>query len=183
MDLRTPLEERVIRKLKVGDVVYLSGIIFTSRDKAHKRVVEGDNIPMDTRGLAVYHCGPIVRKDRERWVVLSAGPTTSYRLEEMERNFIRTTGVRMIIGKGGMGKKTALACRDYGAVYCSFTGGASLIGARCVKRVIDVFWTDMGMPEAVWVFEVKRFGPLVVSIDTHGNNLYQEVVNRARSQV
>ena len=184
MDLKTPLSERDVRRLKVGDVIYLSGIIFTSRDKAHSRVVhDNETLPIDAKGLAVYHCGPIVRKDGKRWNIISAGPTTSSRLENMESDFIRSTGIRMIIGKGGMGEKTTKACMEYGVVYCSFTGGASLVGADCIKRVKDVFWLDMGIPEAVWVFEVSRFGPLVVSIDSKGNNLYEDVRRRARTRV
>ena len=184
MDLKTPLKESDVRKLEVGDVIYLSGIIFTSRDKAHSRVVyDNETLPIDTKGLAVYHCGPIVIKNKGGWDIISAGPTTSYRLEDMESDFIRATGIRMIIGKGGMGEKTTRACSEYGAVYCSFTGGASLVGANHIKRVIDVFWLDMGSPEAIWVFEVERFGPLVISIDSKGNNLYEDVKRRARSRV
>mgnify|MGYP000038164179 CR=1 FL=1 len=184
MDLKTPLSEQDIRRLRTGDIIYVSGTLVTARDGAHKRVLSicGD-IPVDMRGLVLYHCGPVAKKVGDEWVILSAGPTTSYRLEDMEADFIKCTGVRMIVGKGGMGEKTTGACMEYGAVYCSFTGGASLLAARSIKRVKDVFWLDMGIPEALWVFEVERFGPLVVSIDAHGNNLHQEVINRAKSRV
>ena len=183
MDLKTPLREEEIRGLKVGDIVYLSGTLVTARDKAHRRIVSScKDIPIDMRDLAVYHCGPIAKRGNDEWKILSAGPTTSYRLEGIEADFIKCTGVRMIIGKGGMGARTSKACKDYGAVYCSFTGGASLVAAKSIAKVKDVFWLDMGMPEAIWIFEVKRFGPLIVSIDSEGNNLYEDIKRRAKIQ-
>ncbi len=183
--LRTPLSEKDVRKLRVGDTVYLSGLIFTARDAAHRKILDlinhGEKLPFDPRGLAVYHVGPVVRRKNGEWEVIAAGPTTSARLEPVEHEFIAKTGVRMIIGKGGMGSKTAEACKKYGAVYAVFTGGAAVLAAQAIKRVVDVYWLDeLGIPEAVWLFEVEEFGPLTVTIDTTGKNLYDEILERAK---
>ncbi len=187
--LRTPLSEEDVRKLRVGDIVYLSGIVVSARDAAHKKVLEllekGEKLPIDLRGLAVYHVGPVVRKRPDGgWEVIAAGPTTSARMESVEAEFIEKTGVRMIIGKGGMGRRTAEACKKFGAVYTVFTGGAAVLAAQAIKRVVDVYWLDeLGMAEAMWVFEVEEFGPLVVTIDAEGRNLYDEVLEKARKKM
>ena len=182
--LKTPLSEDDVRKLVIGDIVYLTGIVVTARDQAHKRILEllrnNQKPPIDLTGLAIYHCGPVVRKENGEWRVIAAGPTTSTRMEHLEPDFIKKTGVRMIIGKGGMGENTAHACREYGAVYTVFTGGAALVAAKAIKRVREVYWLDLGIPEALWVFEVEKFGPLVVTIDSRGQNLYEDVMERAR---
>ncbi|HIE56174.1 MAG TPA: fumarate hydratase [Chromatiaceae bacterium] len=178
--LRTPLSESDVRKLRVGDVVYITGTMVTARDQAHRRALEllerGERLPVNLEGLVVYHCGPVVKKEDDTWVVLAAGPTTSRRMESVEADFIRRTGVRMIVGKGGLGPRTAEACKDFGAVYAVFTGGAAVVAARLIKRVKEVHWLDLGVPEALWVLEVERFGPLVVVIDATGKNLYDDVV-------
>lgn len=125
--------------------------------------------------MALYHLGPIVRKVGERWEVVSAGPTTSARMEMYEAEFIEKTGVRIIIGKGGMGSKTAEACKKFGAVYTIFTGGAGALGAKAIEEVERVEWLDLGMPEALWVLRVRDFGPLTVTIDAEGRNFYEEM--------
>ncbi|MET1101348.1 MAG: FumA C-terminus/TtdB family hydratase beta subunit [Pyrodictiaceae archaeon] len=187
--LRTPLSEEDVRRLKVGDVVYLSGIIVSARDSAHKKVLEliekGEKLPIDLKGLALYHVGPVVRRRPDgSWEVVAAGPTTSARMESVEYDFIEKTGIRMIIGKGGMGARTAEACKRFGAVYAVFTGGAAVLAAQAIKRVVDVYWLDeLGMAEAMWVFEVEEFGPLVVTIDSEGRNFYQEREKEARERV
>ena len=181
--LRTPLSEEDVKKLRVGDIVYLSGIIYTARDAAHRRMLdylkEGKTLPFDLRGGAIFHCGPVAVKRDGEWVVIAGGPTTSTRMEVYEYDVIERLGVRMIIGKGGMGPRTAEACKRYGAVYATFTGGAGVLAAQSIKRVLDVYWLDLGIPEAVWVFEVEDFGPLVVAIDSTGRNLTEEVVKEA----
>jgi len=129
----------------------------------------------------VFHCGPIVRKKGDTWEVIAAGPTTSSRMELFEYDFIKRFGTRLIIGKGGMGEKTVMACREFGAIYTAFTGGAAVLAAEAIKRVKEVFWLEkLGMPEALWVFEVENFGPLTVTIDAHGNNLTEDVKQRAK---
>lgn len=177
--LRTPVSEEEVRKLSVGDIVYLSGTVYTLRDAGHKRALElmarGEKTPVDFRGMAIYHMGPIVKKKDGEWEIVSAGPTTSTRIEAYEYDFVEKSGVRIIIGKGGMGKRTAEACKKFGAVYTVFTGGAGALGAKAVQRVAGVHWLDLGVPEAIWVMEVKDFGPLFVIIDSKGNNYYEQV--------
>ena len=183
--LKTPLSEEVVRQLKVGDIVYLSGTIVTARDEAHKMALEkhrsGEPLPIDFSEVAVYHCGPIIKKENDEWKVIAAGPTTSTRMEIFEYDFIRTFRTRMIIGKGGMGERTTKACKEFGAVYVAFTGGAAILAANAIKKVKDVYWLEeLGMPEALWVFEVENFGPLIVTIDSHENNLFIEVSEKVK---
>ncbi|UCC33539.1 MAG: fumarate hydratase C-terminal domain-containing protein [Candidatus Bathyarchaeota archaeon] len=177
--LRTPISEEDVRKLKVNDTIYVTGTIFTARDEAHHRALEfykeGKDIPLDLQGLAVFHCGPIVKKKDEKWIIVAAGPTTSTRMDLFEDEFIKNFKVRVVIGKGGMGKKTTDAMKKYGAVYGAFTGGAAVLAAKAVKNVKSVEWHDLGMPEAMWVLNVEDFGPLTVAIDTYGNNLFEDV--------
>ena len=183
--LKTPISEDETRKLKVNDEVYVSGTVVTARDQAHKRalnwVKEGKNLPVDLEGLAVFHCGPLMRKQGDKWIAVAAGPTTSTRMEVFEDEFIRNFKPRVIIGKGGMGKRTADAMRKYGAVYCAFTGGAAILAAEAIKKVKGVEWLDLGMPEALWILEVEEFGPLVVAIDSHGRNLFTDAAEKVEA--
>jgi fumarate hydratase subunit beta len=181
--LRTPISEEDVRKLRVGDILYVTGVIYTARDAAHRRIIdylkEGKPLPFDLRGGVVYHCGPVVAKRDGQWVVIAGGPTTSARMELYEYEVIEKLSVRVVIGKGGMGRRTAEACAKYGAVYATYTGGAAVLAAQSIKRVVDVHWLDLGVPEAVWVLEVEDFGPLVVAIDSTGRNLIEEVLERS----
>lgn len=176
---KTPISEEEIRKLRVNDVLYVSGTMFTARDQAHKRALEyfkqGKPLPLSLEGLAVFHCGPIVKKKEDRWTIVAAGPTTSTRMEIFEDEFIRNLKVRVVIGKGGMGKRTTEAMAKYGAVYGAFTGGAAILAAKTIKSVRSVEWLDLGMPEAMWILDVEEFGPLAIAIDAHGNNLFEDV--------
>jgi tartrate/fumarate subfamily iron-sulfur-dependent hydro-lyase beta chain len=190
--LKTPVTEEDIRKLKAGDLVYISGTVITARDEAHLKALElheeGKEPPVSFTGRGVFHCGPIMRKDSEgKWQVVAAGPTTSARMEIFQDNFIEVFKPAIIIGKGGMGKKTSKACQKYGCVYGAFTGGAALLAARGIKDVEDVFWLDeLGMPECLWVYKVKKFGPMIVTIDTHGANLTADIgakVNKNRDRI
>ncbi|MDR2090488.1 MAG: L(+)-tartrate dehydratase subunit beta [Clostridiales bacterium] len=171
--LTTPISGGDIKDLRIGDIVYLTGIAATARDDGHRRVAEGGRLPeFPLKGSAVMHVGPIVSGSREEgFKVVAAGPTTSRRMERYEREFIEKTGVKLVVGKGGMGAKTDAACKDLGAVYCVFPGGCAVTAAAAVEEVLGVEWEDFGMPEAFWIFKVKEFGPLIVSIDTEGNNL------------
>jgi fumarate hydratase subunit beta len=176
---RTPISEEDVRKLKVNDVLYVTGTIVTARDQAHRRALEyfkqGKSLPLNLEGLAVFHCGPVVSKEGDKWKAVAAGPTTSTRMDIFEDEFIKNFKVRVVIGKGGMGKKTTDAMAKYGAVYGAFTGGAAILAARAIKNVKGVEWLDLGTPEALWIFEVEEFGPLAVAIDSHGNNIFTDV--------
>ena len=182
--LSTPVSEEDIRTLRAGDTLYLSGTMITARDEAHHRALEfaarGEAIPVEFRGKVVYHCGPLVRKEDGRWSVVSAGPTTSTRLELFEDRFIEEFQPRVVVGKGGMGPRTTQAMEKFGCVYGSFTGGAGALAAKSIKNVADVLWLDLGVPEALWVLDVEGFGPLSVTIDSHGRNLYLEVSEQVR---
>lgn len=184
--LSTPVSEIEVRRLKAGDIVYLSGKMFTARDAAHERMLEyyraGKRLPIDIGRMAMFHCGPIVRASNGGYEVVAAGPTTSARMELFEDVVIEKSGVRMIIGKGGMGTRTATALNRFGAVYCAFTGGVGALAAKAVKSVEGVEWLDLGMPEALWVFAVEEFGPLIVAMDSHGNNLYSRVMMQVESK-
>ncbi len=177
--LETPISEEEVRRLKVNDTLYITGTMFTARDEAHHRALEfheqGKELPLDLEGLAVFHCGPIVKKKDDGWVIVAAGPTTSTRMDLFEDEFIKNFRIRVVIGKGGMGSRTAEAMKKYGAVYGAFTGGAAVLAAKAIKNVRSVEWFDLGMPEAMWVLEVEEFGPLTVAIDAHGNSLFQAV--------
>jgi len=179
----TPIGEEA-RKLRIGDVLFLTGTVVTARDAGHRRALEllnkGEKLPVDLRGLAVYHMGPIVRKVGDDWKVFSAGPTTSTRLETYEAEFLEKTGAKVIIGKGGMGAKTAEACKKLGAAYAIYTGGAGALAAKSIKKVKGVEWLDLGTPEAMWILEVEDFGPLTVIIDPEGRNHYDETRARIR---
>jgi fumarate hydratase subunit beta len=177
-ELKTPLNKEEVLKLKAGDVVYVSGEIFTARDRAHQRALEymekGLKLPVSFDGAMVYHCGPIITRADGGWRVVSAGPTTSTRMNAVTPKILEKVNVMGMIGKGGMSESVVEALKGKG-IYLAYTGGAGALAARAVKRVKGVFWEDFGMPEAVWVFEVERFGPCVVAIDAHGNSLYAEV--------
>lgn len=166
--LKTPLHEAAVRALNVGDVVYLSGRLFTMRDMAHLKALElmrrGDKLPFDLKGEVIYHCGPLLKGAD----VISAGPTTSMRMEGMEAELIGLTGLRGIVGKGRMGERTEEALRKFGAVYMEFPGGAGALAAKAIRGIKEVYWRDLGDPEAVWVMEVEEFGPCIVTMDSKG---------------
>lgn len=173
--LHTPLQEDELKKLKTGDIFYLTGEITTCRDVAHRRVVqEGMQLPVNVSHGAILHAGPIVRQKDTEFEMISVGPTTSMRMEKFEKEFIRRTGVRLIVGKGGMGAETAEGCKIYGAVHCVFPAGCAVVAAATVEKIISANWKELGMPETLWTCKVKEFGPLIVSIDASGNNLFEE---------
>jgi len=171
MKIQTPVDEKILRKLRAGSLVYLSGLLFTARDKTYRKILEtlrgGEKLPVSLRNQAIYHCGPLVKKVGEGYEVLSCGPTTSSRLDHLHAEFLRKTGARLLIGKGGISQKAAREISNLGCAYLSFTGGAGALAASFVKRVKGVYWEELG-PEAMWLLEVEEFGPLVVMVDTRG---------------
>ena len=174
--LTTPIKDEDLEDLRVGDVVYLTGHIVTCRDVAHRRLIEHKReLPVDIRGGAIFHAGPIVRKlDDGKYEMVSIGPTTSMRMEKFEKEFIEQTGVKLIVGKGGMGPLTEQGCKQFKAVHAIFPGGCAVVAATQVEEIERAEWLDLGMPETLWVNRVKEFGPLIISIDTQGNNLIEK---------
>jgi fumarate hydratase class I len=179
--LTTPLSEADVRGLKAGDVVLLSGLVFTGRDEVHKHLHKGGSLDV-IRGGVIYHCGPVVLDEGGTYRVVAAGPTTSIREEPYQADVIQRFGIRAVIGKGGMGAKTLQACRDFGCVYLHAIGGAAQIYAQCIEGVEGVHLKHFGSPEAVWVLRVKAF-PAVVTMDSHGRSLHQEVADASKAQL
>ena len=183
--LTVPVSRGDVEALAVGDIVEMSGTIHTLRDEAHREALayaaRNEQLPFDIRDGVVFHCGPIMRKKGEDWELMAAGPTTSTRMNDLEPDFIRTFGPRIIIGKGGMSRPTVEAMSTNGCVYLATTGGAAVLAARGISSVSGVYWLGLGMPEAVWVLEASHFGPLTVAIDAHGNSLFEDVDKNVRA--
>lgn len=173
VSLTTPLSEEQIRSLKVGDVVLLNGLMHTGRDAMHHYLLTHDS-PVDLRGAALYHCGPVALKQGETWKMNAAGPTTSGREEPYQADIIKKFGIRAVIGKGGMGAKTLAALKEHGAVYLNAIGGAAQYYAQCITGVDGVDFLEFGTPEAMWHIRVKDF-PAIVTMDAHGNSLHADV--------
>ena len=171
--LQAPISEDQIRSLKVGDVVLISGRVYTGRDAVHAHLMKHDP-PVDLRGGVLYHCGPVVAKDAQGWRVTAAGPTTSIREEPYQADIVKRFGVRVVMGKGGMGAKTLAGLKEAGAVYLNGVGGAAQFYARCIERVDGVSLMEFGTPEAMWHLTVKDF-PAIVTMDAHGNSLHKEI--------
>lgn len=174
--LITPVSAEDLKDIKVGDIVYLDGSMTTCRDVAHRRLVEeGRELPVDVRNNAIFHAGPIIRPlENDKFQMVSVGPTTSMRMEKFEYEFVKLTGVRVIIGKGGMKENTERACKEFGAIHCVFPAGNAVVAATEVEEIVRAEWRDLGMPETLWNCRVKEFGPLIVSIDAQGNNMFEK---------
>ena len=173
--LTTPITSEDLKDIKIGDIIYLNGSMTTCRDVAHRRLVEEKReIPVDLKGNAIFHAGPIIRPlENDKFEMVSIGPTTSMRMEKFEYEFVRDTGVKLIIGKGGMKENTERACKEFKAIHCVFPAGNAVVAAVEVEEIVAAEWRDLGMPETLWNCRVKDFGPLIVSIDTEGNNLFE----------
>ena len=173
--LTYPFSEKEVRSLKAGDAVLVSGKIFTGRDRFHKHFADGGALPVDFRDGGLFHCGPVMVRKGGEWKVVAAGPTTSVRENPYEPAFIEATGVRLVIGKGGMDSNTLDACGKFGCVYLQAVGGAAALTAACVKRVPGVhFLEEWGAAEACWEFEMADF-PCVVAMDSHGKSLFASI--------
>ena len=174
--LKTPLLDGDIKKLKVGDIVYLSGTIFTARDRAHQKILN-EGSPVDLQGAVIFHAGPIIKssaKNGLNYEMVAVGPTTSTRMNPYQVDVLKL-GVKAIIGKGGMDNNTGRALEENNAVYLAAIGGCAALYVQSILKVKSVHWIDLGIPEAIWELEVKCFGPLIVAMDSFGNNLYDEV--------
>jgi tartrate/fumarate subfamily iron-sulfur-dependent hydro-lyase beta chain len=171
-----PIPSDIVKKLRINDVLYVTGKMFTARDSAHEKMrgMKPKDLPFDPSGMALYHCGPLMKQENGQWVALSAGPTTSSRMEIFEDILLDRFGIHLIIGKGGMGERTRKALQKTGSVYAAFPGGAGVLAAEKITSVPQVYWLEeFGMPEAVWILEVLEFGPLVVAMDSTGESLYR----------
>src|SRR3954454_885360 len=168
--LTPPLTEAQMRELKVGDVVLINCDMYTGRDNVHAYLMKNPP-PVDLHGAALYHCGPVMLKEGDRWSVKAAGPTTSIREEPYQADVIRKYGVRAVIGKGGMGPKTLAALKEFGAVYLNRIGGAAQYYARTMKEVVGVDLLEFGIPEAMWHIRVNNF-VAIVTMDAHGTSLH-----------
>ena len=157
--LTTPIKAEDLEDIHIGDIIYLNGHITTCRDVAHRRLIEGKReLPVNLEGGAIFHAGPIVRPvegEEDKYEMVSVGPTTSMRMEKFEYDFIRETG-------------------EYKALHCVFPAGCAVVAAATVEEIESANWKDLGMPETLWTCRVHEFGPLIVSIDTHGRNLFEE---------
>jgi fumarate hydratase, class I len=171
--LQAPISEDDVRKLKVGDVVLISGRVYTGRDAVHAHLMKHEP-PVDLKGAVLYHCGPVVAKEGSGWRITAAGPTTSIREEPYQADILERYGVRVVIGKGGMGAKTLAGLKKSGGVYLNGIGGAAQFYARCIERVDGVSLTEFGTPEAMWHLQVREF-PAIVTMDAHGNSLHRDV--------
>lgn len=183
ISLELPFSEEKIRSLKVGDMVNITGKLFTGRDAVHKYLHEGGELPISLKDQIIYHCGPVVLKQGNQWVVTAAGPTTSSREEPYQAEIIKKFGLRGVIGKGGMGDKTKRACQEYGCVYFHAVGGAAQVLAQSIVNVDGVHMLEkFGSPEAIWELQVKDF-PVVVTIDAHGNSLHTDIQKKSEAKL
>ena len=175
-----PVDEERMRELRIGDLVYLSGVIITMRDISHRKAVDmlenGESLPVDFTNGALWHCAPIVRqKEDSKWEAVAAGSTTSSKFSKLGAELIRKLNIRCTIGKGTMFPPAVDAMEEVGAVFLNATGGAAAMYACQIKEVVDVFWPELGLPEALWVLRVEKIGPFIVGIDSHRNSLFDEV--------
>ena len=183
-----PMNTDTVRSLEIGDTVFLSGTILTARDRAHAFLTHAmieKSEPIQNRALdkelydilagsCIYHCGPIMRKEKQGWTCIAAGPTTSIREEIYEAEIIRNFNISGIIGKGDMGKRTAQALKKHGAVYFHAIGGTAALLASCIEKVENVYCQEFGMPEALWKLKVHDF-PVIVTMDSTGKSIHKEV--------
>lgn len=182
IQLLEPYTEDKVRALQMGDMVQVSGMIYTGRDAVHKYLHEGGTPPVPLENQILYHCGPVVIKEKRKWAVKAAGPTTSIREEPYQAHLIEKFGLRAVIGKGGMGPKTLEACAKFGCVYLHAIGGAAQVLAECVTDVLGVYLEEFGSPEAIWAFRVKDF-PAVVTMDAHGHSLHATVLEQSKERL
>ena len=174
--LETPIKISNIKKLHVGDFSFISGVIYTARDKAHVKIRQNrSHLPFNLEGACIYHSGPIIIQTNEKCRVVAAGPTTSARMNEYVPDVIKL-GVRAIIGKGGLSDQAVDVMKGR-CIYLAFTGGCGALAQRAIVDVLQIYYPELGETEAVWKLKVKNFGPLIVAIDSYGRSLYKDVEN------
>ncbi len=185
-NLNLPIDDAQTQALQVGDVVYLTGELYTARDMAHlefKNLLAANKpLPHDVKGKAIFHAGPVVRKNDDGWEMVVIGPTTSIRMEPYAK-MVGEMGVKLIIGKGGMAQDSLDAYAKYKQVYLQAAPGCAVQLAAGVKKILGCNWLEKGMPEAMWAMDVEKMGPFVVTMDSHGNSRYQDVEKQALSKL
>ena len=182
--INLPATDEDVEKLNIGDTVYINGTVCTARDMAHLQMRElienGKELPEKIAGGAIFHAGPVMKKDEnDQWKLRVIGPTTSIRMEP-HADFMGSMGVKLIIGKGGMGDDSLAAFQKYKQAYLQAAPGCAVVLAAGIKDVKNVHWYENGMPEAMWVLEADKFGPFVVTMDSKGNSRYNDVKAKAR---
>lgn len=186
-EIFTPTSDEALNGLKVGDVVFLTGLIHTVRDAGYERLLdmisEDAALPVEFKGMAVWHCGPIARKANGRWVVVAAGPTTSSRFTSAIAEIVRKLKVKVIVGKGPIGGEAVEALASEKGVYLATTGGAAAYYASQVEEVESVHWMDLGMPAALWTLKVKGLGPLIVAVDGEGRDLFGDLRHKVEERI
>jgi len=174
----TPASSEALKKLRVGDTAYLTGLVHTVRDSGYERLLnltsKGGVPPVDFKGMAIWHCGPIVRKIGDKWVVVAAGSTTSSRFTSAVAEVVKRLKVKVVIGKGPMGGEAVEALASEGGVYLASTGGTGAYYASKIEAIESVHWTDLGIPAALWSMKVKKLGPLIVAVDGEGRDLFKD---------
>jgi fumarate hydratase subunit beta len=199
ISLTIPIPDSDLKNLNIGNSVLLNGIILTGRDTAHKWLFDNfiiqkshpsaedqrvyKQLKLFLTGGVIYHCGPVVSGlDSLNYHFVSAGPTTSSREEPYQADIMRHFNLKGVLGKGGMGQKTADACITVPAVYFHAVGGAAALLAQSVEEVLDVYKLEFGVPEAMWVIRVKNF-PAIVTIDAHGKSLHEKIRSESEKRV
>jgi len=188
INLTTPIDPKEVAKLRIYDTFTITGKIYTARDAAHEKLLElnqnGEPTPFNVGDFPCFHCGPVMRKKNDLWEVVSAGPTTSIRMEIFEDTFMDAFGTRIFIGKGGMGERTSKALQKHNAIYAQFTGGAGSLMAGSVKSVEDVYYLDeLSIPEAIWLMNVVEFGPLLVTMDSQGQSIHRTLAEKVSANL
>lgn len=179
--LNVPKDNSRITEVRVGDVLYVTGDIAIARDQAHKKLLE-TFIP-ELTGLPIFHCGPIARKVGDEWKIVAGGPTTSTRMDALTPPILEKYATKVIIGKGGLGELGKKGLANFGAVYSEFTGGASALAVSKIVRVKKRLLEELGPTELVWIWEVKDFGPLLVTQDHQGGDIKKVVTMQATSKL
>jgi tartrate/fumarate subfamily iron-sulfur-dependent hydro-lyase beta chain len=184
--LKTPLNEKEVRALRVGDTVYLTGIIYQVRLAGHLKAFEyaekGYPLPFNLENSVIYHAFSSIVRVNNKWKLNYIGATTSALLNKYEPSFIRKFKVRGVIGKGGMDKATLEAMKEVGCVYLAQVGGASALYTSKIEEVDAVYWEELGA-DKIFAFKVKDFGPLHVGMDAHGNSLYENINSTVKSKL
>jgi tartrate/fumarate subfamily iron-sulfur-dependent hydro-lyase beta chain len=181
LKLSVPNDNERIAGVRAGDVLYVTGNIAIARDQAHKKLLQ--TFVPELVGLPIFHCGPIARKVGEEWKIVAGGPTTSTRMDALTPPILEKYHTKIVIGKGGLGEIGKKGLANFGAVYCEFTGGASALAVSKIVGVRKRLLEDLGPTELVWIWEVKEFGPLLVTQDHQGNDIKKIVTNQATQKL